>query len=254
MTSEYQKKQAFLKQVISVYGRKPVLEVLEDFSLDVHKLHLADSNKPSKAIDDLVKLANARNVEIAYHSKQALSRISKNGKQDQGVVVDVLNQKQLDLSQSDLTGKVYIGLDNVTNPQNVGMIIRSAAAAGVDGIIIPVNGNAALGPLVIKSSAGTLFKAPILRCDSSEDMIERCQQHNIRCVALAGEGTTDVFQTFSSAQPTLYIVGNETDGIDTHIKSRCDLLAKINMNNGVESLNVAVAASVVAFGAVNHVR
>jgi 23S rRNA (guanosine2251-2'-O)-methyltransferase len=254
MTSEYQKKQAFLKQVISVYGRKPVLEVLEDFSLDVHKLHLADSNKPSRAIDDLIKLANARNVEIAYHSKQALSRISKNGKQDQGVVVDVLNQKQRDLSQSELAGKVYIGLDNVTNPQNVGMIIRSATAAGVDGIIIPVNGNAALGPLVIKSSAGTLFKAPILRCDSSEDMIEHSLQHNIRCVGLAGEGTTDVFQLFSSAQPTLYIVGNETDGIDTHIKSRCDLLAKINMNNGVESLNVAVAASVVAFGAVNHAR
>lgn len=254
MTSEYQKKQAFLKQVISVYGRKPVLEVLEDFSLDVHKLHLAESNKPSKAIDELVKLAEARKVEVAYHSKQALSRISKNGKQDQGVVVDVLNQKQLDLSQCELAGKVYIGLDNVTNPQNVGMIIRSAAAAGVDGIIIPVNGNAALGPLVIKSSAGTLFKAPILRCDTSDEMIQQCQQHNIRCVGLAGEGQSDVFQTFDSARPTLYIVGNETDGIDKSIKSRCDVLAKIDMHNGVESLNVAVAASVVAFSAMNHTR
>ena len=77
-------------RLITVYGRKPALEVLADDSLDCYRLHLADSNKPAKIIDELCAYAERRGIEISYHSKLELSRISRKGSQDQGVAVDVL--------------------------------------------------------------------------------------------------------------------------------------------------------------------
>ena len=76
--------------MITIYGRNPVLEALLDPSLSFFRLHLADSNKPADVILRITNLANKRQVDIARHSKQALSRISKNGRQDQGVALDII--------------------------------------------------------------------------------------------------------------------------------------------------------------------
>ena len=76
--------------MITIYGRNPVLEALLDPSLSFFRLHLADSNKPADIIQQITQLAKERQVDIARHSKQALSRISKNGRQDQGVALDII--------------------------------------------------------------------------------------------------------------------------------------------------------------------
>ena len=76
--------------MITIYGRNPVLEALLDPSLSFFRLHLADSNKPADIIQQITHLAKERQVDIARHSKQALSRISKNGRQDQGVALDII--------------------------------------------------------------------------------------------------------------------------------------------------------------------
>lgn len=74
-------------------------------------------------------------------------------------------------------------LDGITNPQNLGMIIRPAAAGAIDGILLPRKGTAALGPLVIKASAGTLYRAPLLLCASLPEALKRCQEHGAQvCV------------------------------------------------------------------------
>ena len=75
---------------LTLYGRKPALEALEDTSLTIHCLHLADSNRPNGIIAQIIKEAEQRGIAIRYHDRQALSRISKNGKQDQGVALDVV--------------------------------------------------------------------------------------------------------------------------------------------------------------------
>jgi uncharacterized protein (DUF2235 family) len=75
----YQEKKAFYDRVITIYGRKPVLEALQDKSLPIHRLHLADSNKPTGIVADMLQLAQKRHIDVVYHSKQALSRISRNG-------------------------------------------------------------------------------------------------------------------------------------------------------------------------------
>ena len=86
----YRNKKAFFDRVITVYGRNPVLEALQDDSLECYRLHLADSNKAAPVLAQMQALARQRDIEILIHSKRDLSRISHNGKQDQGVAADIL--------------------------------------------------------------------------------------------------------------------------------------------------------------------
>ena len=158
-----------LSKTLTVYGRKPVLEALRDPTLDPHRLHLADKNKPGGIISEIETAAKKRSIPIAHHDRLALSRISKNGKQDQGVALDLFcpNFSTLDIFLTDFERNPEkkfkaLLLDGITNPQNVGMIIRSSCAAGIDAIFYPKKSVATLGPLVIKASVGTAFRAPIV--------------------------------------------------------------------------------------------
>ncbi|MDX1736139.1 MAG: RNA methyltransferase substrate-binding domain-containing protein, partial [Halioglobus sp.] len=150
---------SLLQRLLTVYGRKPVQEALDDPSLQCHTLHLAESNRDSGVIAAIRAAAERRAVPVKLHSRQALSRISKNGKQDQGVALDVLCpafdslERYLESNAGEPRRRL-LALDGITNPQNLGMIIRSAAAGEVHGIILPARGCAAPGPLVIKASAG----------------------------------------------------------------------------------------------------
>ena len=144
---------------ITLYGRKPALEALRDPTLTIHCLHLATSNRPSGIISQLLEIASERQIEVRHHDRLALSRISKNSKQDQGVALDIRCESFLsvmDVSAQAFRDARLLALDGITNPQNVGMIIRSAVAAGIDGLLYPAKGVAALGPLVIKASSGTV--------------------------------------------------------------------------------------------------
>jgi 23S rRNA (guanosine2251-2'-O)-methyltransferase len=89
-SAEYRKKKAFFDKVLTVYGRKPVLEALQDEQLQCHTLHLAGSNRDTGIIRDIRQLADARGLSVKQHTREQLARISKNGKQDQGVALDIL--------------------------------------------------------------------------------------------------------------------------------------------------------------------
>jgi 23S rRNA (guanosine2251-2'-O)-methyltransferase len=248
---DYLKKKALFNQLLTVYGRKPVLEALHDKALPCFRLHLAESNKSSTIIREMEQLAQQRQIEIIYHDRQALSRISKNGKQDQGVCLDIHchshqhYQQFLKNRDSSQTLRL-LALDRITNPQNLGMIIRSACAGNIDGILIADKGCAKLDALVIKASAGTLFRAPILRCDDLQTTLKDCQAAGMIVVGLSGRGQIALAH-YQEAPATIYVLGNETEGMSEAITQRCDHLIYIPMNNQVESLNVAVTASLLAF-------
>lgn len=253
-SQQYREKKQFFDSLLTIYGRKPVLEALQDNNLNIYRLHFADSNKPGGIISDIIKLAQQRGIEIHYHDKKALSRISKNAKQDQGVAADVRLDRQQSLDQfiNDNRNREYrlIALDRITNPQNLGMIIRSVCAGNIDGLIIPRQGCAALSSLVIKASTGTLFKAPILSCEKLENGIALLAEAGADICALSSHAQQSLF-SYQATGPTVYILGNETDGVSDTIFKRCNQRLSIPMNNGVESLNVAITAALIAFKDVN---
>ncbi len=247
---EYREKRAFFDRVLTIYGRKPVLEALQDTTLQCHALHLAHSNRTSAIVQDICLEAQRRGIPVRLHSREELARISRNGRQDQGVAVDVLCPafRALDdyLAQAVLPAGRLLALDGVTNPQNLGMIIRSAAAGAIDGIILPRKGTAALGPLVIKASAGTVYRAPLLLCPALPDALRRCQARGVQVCTLEANAPVSLFQHTVDGV-CVYVLGNETDGVSAAVKALADISLSIPMRNGVESLNVAITASLVAF-------
>ena len=234
------------KNCLTIYGRKTCEEALQDKSLAIKKLHLADSNKPAAIIKHCLQLAEARGVEVIYHSKRELSFISKNSKQDQGIALDILSPKLSGIEDlnSD-TARHILLLDNITNPQNIGMIIRSVAAGYIDGLVIPEKGCATLGPLVIKASAGAIFKCPIYRCRNIQEALRAISpQYQIASLDLAANA--EFFQ-YAFDTPSCLVLGNETTGVSTIVKDTAQKALRIEMNNNVESLNVAVTAALIAF-------
>lgn len=246
----YLQKKRFFDSLMTVYGRKTVLEALQDPATYLCRLHLAKSNKPAEILTDIIALATQKGAEIIYHDRQALSRISKNAAQDQGVAADLQlrGYQHYDNFLTENHHKKYnlLALDGVHNPQNLGMIIRSACAGNIDGILLPQKGNAQIDPLVIKASAGTVFRAPLLRCkDLTEALTDFKQQGAVIC-ALSSHAKTELKQ-FSPTASCIYVLGNETEGVSKAVQSLCNESVKISMNNGVESLNVAVTAALIAF-------
>jgi len=244
-SQEYKNKKAFFEKIITLYGRNVVIEVLQDPNIAVYKLHMSSSNKPDGAISTILSLAKQRDIEPSYHDKNALSRISKNAKQDQGVAIDIITHSYKNaLEIEKLSAFRLIALDGVQNPQNLGMIIRSCAAGNVDGIILPKKSSAKISPLVIKASAGTLFKLPIYFCDTLEDILPKLQNTNI--YALSSHAKNDIYKLTPSDR-SIFVLGNESDGVSLEVLKLCNESLAIPMKRGVESLNVAVTASLIAF-------
>ena len=231
--------------LLTIYGRKACEEALMDKKLNIFKLHLADSNKPASIIKHCISLAEKRNAEVVYHDKRQLSFISKNAKQDQGIALDIQLDSLNTVENINInTSKNLILLDNITNPQNIGMIIRSVAAGFIDGVIIPKKGCAELGALVIKASTGSIFKCPIYRAENIADALDAVKDYQL--VSLELNSGNDFYQADFS-QPTVFVLGNETNGVSKETSMQCNKHVSIPMQNGVESLNVAITAALIAF-------
>lgn len=234
---------------LTVYGRKPVLEALRDPTLRIDKLLLAQ-NARGNSVGELLAAAKAAGIRVQRVAPREVTRLSRNAKQDQGVVADVLAPRMaaLDawLAAGVPEGCRLLLLDRLTNPANIGMILRAATAAGVDGIVVPRAGSPKIGPLVIKASAGVAFRAPILRCAEASQAAEALAAAGVTLVGLRGQGAEDLFGAEWPAR-ACFVLGNETEGVGDDVAAHITRWARIPMANGVESLNVATAGAVVAF-------
>jgi len=249
-SSNHRQRKQFFDRLLTIYGRKPVLEALENPEIPCFRLHLANTNKPGGIIKQIKMLAEKRGVEIAYHSRQELSRISRNSKQDQGIAADLEcpNHQLLEdfLSKPPQENYSLIALDGITNPQNLGMIIRSVTASPCHGVLLPKKGTAAISPLVIKASAGTLFKSTLIHCDSLEQALPKLKNIGVVCCTLSSH-SKQTLSEFKTESPVIYVLGNETEGVSSKVSKLCTEHICIPMSNGVESLNVAVTAALLAF-------
>jgi len=247
-SKEYLAKKSFFDKIITIYGRNAVLEVLEDETIIIHKLHLADSNKSVSQLDRMVSIAKKRNIEIAYHDKKSLSRISKNAKQDQGVALDIVLDQAMNEDEFLAHNDSFrvLALDGIHNPQNLGMIIRSAAAGDIDAIILPTKNSTQISPLVIKASVGTLFRLPIIKTNSFIKTLKKFQNANSALYTLSSHAKSS-YKEENYADKTVFILGNETTGVTVEVEKISNKSISIPMNRNVESLNVAVTASLLAF-------
>lgn len=234
---------------ITVYGRKPVLEALDDASLRVDKVIVAEGlrGEPVRAILDA---ARSRGVQVQRASAHRVKVLAGNGRHDQGVLADVVAPRMAPVTEflDDLAPgapATVLVLDRVTNPANVGMILRSATAAGLDGVLLPRRGVPAIDPLVVKASAGVAFRAPVLRAGTVEEGCEALRAAGFTLFGLDAGG--DSLIDAELPPRVALVLGNETDGLSDTVRPYLDGVLAIPMHGGVESLGVASAGAVAAF-------
>ncbi|HEX3787234.1 MAG TPA: RNA methyltransferase [Pseudonocardiaceae bacterium] len=233
---------------VTVYGRKPVLEVLADENLTVDKVVLADSARGAAATE-ILRAAADRGVEVRRATAHRVKVLAGNGKQDQGVLADVVAPRMGPLAAA-LAGprppRSVLLLDGITTPANVGMILRAATAAGIEGIVVPRRGVAGIDPLVVKASAGVAFRAPVLRCATAEEAAKTLAGAGYPLFGLDGTARRTIF-TAELPKRAAFVLGGETAGVSPEVRASVRNWLAIPMSGGVESLNVATAAAVLCF-------
>jgi len=247
-SKEYLAKKAFFDKIITIYGRNAVLEALEDETITIHKLHFSDSNKTVEQLKKMLSIAERRQVEVAYHDKKGLSRISKNAKQDQGVALDIVLEHAVsenEFLEKNSTFRV-LALDGIHNPQNLGMIIRSAAAGNIDAILLPTKNAAQISPLVIKASVGTLFRLPIIKTKNLAQSLALFKSKEAEVYTLSSTAKHS-YKEIDYGNKIVFVLGNESEGVTQEVEAMSSDSISIPMNRNVESLNVAVTASLLAF-------
>ncbi|RBM10516.1 RNA methyltransferase [Prauserella sp. PE36] len=238
---------------LTVYGRKPVLEALTDPALDVDKVILADVAR-GQAVTEIERAAKAAGVPVQRASAHRVKVLAGNGKQDQGVLADVVAPRMRPLAtalaEQRPPSRVLV-LDGITTPANVGMILRTATAAGFGGIVVPRRGVATLDPLVVKASAGVAFRAPVLRCVTALDAVEQLTEAGYAVYALGASGSASLFGLDLPSRAA-FVLGGESQGVSEEVARYVAEWVSIPMPGDVESLNVSAAAAVLCFEVVRR--
>jgi 23S rRNA (guanosine2251-2'-O)-methyltransferase len=236
---------------VTIYGINPVLEALRAGRVAGIRV----GPRRDDRLRELLTLAEARGVPVRRVPADVLERESRGGVH-QGVVADVEEGAEYgvpDLVRGAKGAPLIVVLDGIEDPHNVGAILRTADAAGVDGVVVQRRRAAARGGVVAKASAGALAHVRIAEVVNLSRALEELKEAGVWAVGLAGDADTP-YDAIDFTMPTALVLGAEGTGLRRLIRERCDRLAAIPMAGHVGSLNVSVAAGVALFEAVRQRR
>lgn len=196
----------------------------------------------------------ARTAGVVVHQEPADSLDRKSGGQrNQGVLGEgsglTLAQLEalLTLPAAKGAATLVLALDGVTDPHNFGAVLRSAAAAGADGVVFPERRSAQPNEVVTRASAGTAGRVPLVRVANLGRALDQLKEAGYWIFGLDGGPDSRDYLLESFDRPAVLVLGSEGEGLHAKIRERCDHLIRIPMPGGTESLNVSAAAAVVLF-------
>lgn len=243
-----EKKSASKEELLDVaYGFHAVVEVLKQGK--VNKLFLQEDLK-GQNVETIKELAKNQQVPVKWAPKSKLEDLTNKGTH-QGFVAMTTPYAYLTLGE--LLEKTaekepfYMILDGLEDPHNLGSILRSADAAGVDGIIIPKHRSVAVTPTVIKTSTGAVEYVPIARVTNLNQTIQKLKEEDFWIFGTDMAGTP--YHQWQATGKIALVIGNEGSGISASIKKEVDEMLTIPMTGHVQSLNASVAAAILMFEA-----
>ena len=233
-----------------VYGINPVLEALRAGRVTALRI----GHRGGGRVQELLTLAHDRGVRVQRVEPDLLDRLAKGGVH-QGVVADV-EDTPIDYSVDELVRgasgtPLIVVLDSIEDPHNVGAILRTCDAAGVDGVIIQSRRSAALDGAAAKASAGAVAHVKIAQVVNIARAIDELKDLGVWTVGLAGESETP-HDAIDFTVPSAIVLGAEGTGLRRLVREKCDFLARIPMRGHVDSLNVSVAAGITLFEALRQ--
>lgn len=236
-----------------VFGIRAIIETIEA-GKEIDRL-LIQKNLSNDLIKQLINVAKSYGIPFSSVPVEKLNRVTRKNHQGAIAFVSSIQYASLD---SAINGAYGIGkeplliiLDRVTDVRNFGAIARSAECAGVDAIVIPSRGSAAINADAMKTSAGALNYIPVCREDNLKNTIKYLKDSGIAVLACT-EKTEESIYEMDFKRPVAIILGSEEDGISEEYLRLCDQRMKIPMSGHIDSLNVSVSSAVAIFEAVRQ--
>ncbi len=227
-----------------IYGRHAVKELIQNHSDRIQGVFV--SIGAEKEFTELARRAHIRVEPLADHD----FRKELDGAVHQGVVAKVAmdgvvqDYETFMRSFTPDASTSLVLLNEITDPHNVGAIIRSAAAFGATAVLIPTHNQAPITGAVAKASAGMVFAMPIVAINNENQTIEDLKKRRFWIYGLAGEGKNEIYkEKFDAA--ACFVVGSEGEGLRAKTREHCDILLRVPMHARTESLNASVSAAVV---------
>ena len=230
-----------------VEGRQAVLELLRARRRNVRKIYMADSLEPSAILDAIEDEARRQRVTVQHVSFARIDRDARTeGHQGVYAEADRLKDVELDVFLEEKFPFLFVA-DGVTDPRNLGAILRSADGAGVTGVVLPRHRSARISPTVTKTAAGAVEYLRFAQVGGIPTAIDRMNKAGIVTVGLAGESPHSLYDLDLGSVPVALVVGGEESGLAQLTRKRCAAVVSIPQLGKISSLNAGVAASVAAF-------
>ncbi|MEV4417885.1 23S rRNA (guanosine(2251)-2'-O)-methyltransferase RlmB [Catellatospora sp. NPDC049609] len=228
-------------------GRNPVVEALRAH-VPATALYVAQGIDVDDRITEIVRTAGDRGIPILEISRAELDRLT-GGVLHQGVGIQVPpfayeSFEDLLAASAEHPEPLLVALDGVTDPRNLGAVIRSAAAFGAQGIFVPERRAAGITATAWRTSAGAAARLPVAQVTNLTRALKQAQSEGFVVVGLDADGETDLYQLEAAVGPLIVVVGSEGRGLGRLVGQTCDLRVSIPMVSEVESLNASVAAAV----------
>jgi 23S rRNA (guanosine2251-2'-O)-methyltransferase len=237
------------EHVDTVAGRNAVVEALRA-GIPAKELVVAVGVDIDERLNESIRLAQKMGIGIKEVERRQIENMTGIANH-QGVALVVKpfqysSQKEIFARASEPA--LFIAVDGVTDPRNIGAIARSAAAFGASGLLIPERRNASLTAAAWKTSAGAAARLPIAQITNLSRSIDDAKAYGCFIVGLDGDADTNLDEMEIADQPLYVIVGSEGKGLSRLVREKCDLLISIPMSSAVESLNASVAMSIALYG------
>jgi len=229
-------------------GRNPVAEALRA-KVPATAVYIALGIDTDERVSEAVRLAGKRGIALLEVSRGELDRMT-GGLLHQGIALQVPPFTYMELpdllarAAESVTTPMLVALDGVTDPRNLGAIVRSAVAFGAHGVVVPARRSAGVTAAAWRTSAGTAARIPIAQVTNLVRALRDCQTAGLFVAGLSADGTTSLDDLDAADGPIVVVVGSEGRGLSRLVGETCDLTVSIPMAGPAESLNAAVAAGV----------
>lgn len=251
-----------------VFGKNSVRVLLESNPKRVQRIYVGDFLKPDKRIDAIYQLSKANGLTVQKVGRakldQLMADVPSSGEADdshnhQGVVAVVAPKaflsmpevlKRCETALQENKKPLLLMLDGVTDPRNLGAILRVADGAGISAVILQKNYSAALGPAAAKTASGAEESVDICLTTNLSQSLEALKKAGFWVVGSTGQAKAQHYDAIKYDMPTVLVMGSEGDGMRQLTEKTCDFLVKIPMAGVVDSLNVSVATGILSY----HIR
>ena len=234
-----------------IAGRNPVVDALRE-GVPINAIYVAEGAERDNRLREAFQLAADGGISLLEVSRYELDRLTQ-GAVHQGLAARIPAYEYahpddlLALAAEAREKPLIVVLDSVTDPRNLGAAVRSAAAFGAHGVVIPERRAAGMTASAWKTSAGAAARIPVAQTVNLVRQLKAYQEAGLMVVGLAADGDVELPALDLADGPLVLVVGSEGDGLSRLVAETCDMLVSIPMANSVESLNAGVACGVALY-------